>query len=202
MKFLIIVDMQNDFLDGPLGNDMCRATIPEVVKLIESSDHLWNGVFLTQDTHFENYLETLEGKNLPVKHCEFHSDGWKLNKAVEMAANDSYRYLVRNVYKATFGSFDLVQQIEDLISEYLSDPNGSMENPSLAARFGKTGSNLEFHVCGVCTSICVLANVVLLRAKYPDAKIVVHANACGDVTKEMHDAAMVCFKSQQCEIED
>lgn len=200
MKILVVVDMQNDFLDGPLGNDMCRATVPEVVKLIESVK--WDGVFVTQDTHFDNYPETLEGKKLPVTHCLFQSNGWQLNSDVERAVMIKWTYLARGVYKPTFGSFNLLKQIEDLAHEHLSDPHGSFENPELLSRMASTGQNFEFHVCGVCTSICVLANTVLLRAKYPDAKIIVHAKACGDVTQEMHDAALVCFKSQQCEVVD
>ena len=200
MKNLVIVDMQNDFLDGPLGNEMCRATVPEVVKLIESEKYDWDGIFVTQDTHFDNYENTLEGRKLPVPHCLFKSDGWKLNRDIEIALFENYEYLPRHVYKPTFGSHELIQQIENSIDEWLSDPNGSMDNDKLISRVAATGESLEFHVCGVCTSICVLANVVLLRATWPDAKIVIHAKACGDVTEEMHKAALVCFKSQQCDV--
>ncbi len=201
MKCLIIVDMQNDFLDGPLGNEMCRAAIPEVVNLIESEDHTWDGIFVTQDTHFENYDKTLEGRKLPVPHCKFKSEGWKTNQKIVDVLEENYKFLPQFIYKPTFGSYELIQQIEFAINEWLSDPVGTMDNTALASRIAASGDGLEFHVCGVCTSICVLANVVLLRAKWPDAKIVVHAKACGDVTEEMHNAALVCFKSQQCDVE-
>ena len=195
MKFLIIVDMQNDFLDGALGNGHCRAAIPEVVKLIEDGRKDWHAIFLTRDTHFDNYENTLEGRKLPVPHCKYHTHGWNVNDDIRKALEVTGIY----VNKPTFGSFELLTAIEDIITETL-DRFTPQDNP-MRDRIGMGLDTLEFHVCGVCTSICVLANVVLLRAKYPDAKIVVHQKACGDVTKEMHDAALICFKSQQCEVE-
>lgn len=188
MKALIIVDMQNDFLTGPLGNEHCRKAIPAVVNLIESEK--WDNVFATKDTHTENYPNTLEGKKLPVLHCVKESDGWQIEKTIEetILGND-LNYTV--VEKPTFGSIDLHKRIFQKYTWLYGDQ---------AAEMLGRGSDLEFHVCGVCTSICVLANVVLLRACWPDAKIVVHADACGDVTKEMHEAAKICFAAQQCEV--
>ena len=188
MKALVIVDMQNDFLTGPLGNDHCRKAIEKVVDLIKSEK--WDVVYATRDTHTKNYPNTLEGKKLPVEHCIWQTDGWKVESSIEKAVLDNDLNLIE-VDKPTFGSIDLNRSIVD---DYL-------------CRYGKQatemlgrGADLEFHVCGVCTSICVLANVVLLRAAWPDAKIVVHADACGDVTMGMHEAAKVCFNAQQCEV--
>ena len=188
MKTLIIVDMQNDFLTGPLGNEHCRAAIPEVVKLVANEN--WDAVFATRDTHTDVYMNTLEGAKLPVPHCKYQTDGWKVEESI-LAALENINTGFVAVDKPTFGSIDLHKSI---MEEY-------------EYRYGKQatemlgrGADLEFHVCGVCTSICVLANVVLLRASWPDAKIVVHANACGDVTKEMHEAAKICFTAQQCEV--
>jgi len=188
MKALIIVDMQNDFLTGPLGNEHCRKAIPAVVNLIKSEK--WDNVFATKDTHTENYPNTLEGKKLPVLHCVKESDGWQIEKTIEetILGND-LNYTV--VEKPTFGSIDLHKRIFQKYTWLYGDQ---------AAEMLGRGSDFEFHVCGVCTSICVLANVVLLRACWPDAKIVVHADACGDVTKEMHEAAKICFAAQQCEV--
>ena len=188
MKTLIIVDMQNDFLTGPLGNEHCRAAIPEVVKLVANEN--WDAVFATRDTHTDVYMNTLEGAKLPVPHCKYQTDGWKVEESI-LAVLENINTGFVAVDKPTFGSIDLHKSI---MEEY-------------EYRYGKQatemlgrGADLEFHVCGVCTSICVLANVVLLRASWPDAKIVVHANACGDVTKEMHEAAKICFAAQQCEV--
>lgn len=196
MKYLIVIDMQNDFLDGPLGNEMCRVAIPEVVNLIKSEK--WNRIFLTRDTHFDNYTRTLEGRKLPIPHCKFQSEGWKVNSEIMDALHSQDVFNYGFVDKPTFGSLSLIKSIENYIEENFNTCDD--EAKELIRRVG-CGEGLEFHVCGVCTSICVLANVVILRAKYPDAKIIIHERACGDVTKEMHNAALVCFKSQQCEVE-
>ena len=190
MKALIIVDMQNDFLTGPLGNDHCLAAIPEVVKLIQSQK--WDAMVATKDTHDTNYMRTLEGEKLLIEHCVIDSDGWKLNANVDDAMSKVHvKGWADRLQKPTFGSFDLIEWIRD---KYCSQHGQQAQN-----QLGRGGA-LELHFCGVCTSICVLANVVLCRAAFPDAKIVIHANACGDVTKEMHEAAKICFKAQQCEV--
>ena len=188
MKALIIVDMQNDFLTGTLGNEHCKKAIDGVLKLI--TEEKWDYVFATKDTHTENYPNTLEGKKLPVLHCVRETDGWQIEKTIEgTVLGNNLNYVV--VEKPTFGSIDLHKRIMD---EY------HWRYGEQATEMLGRGADLEFHVCGVCTSICVLANVVLLRACWPDAKIVVHADACGDVTKEMHEAAKICFAAQQCEV--
>lgn len=188
MKVLIIVDMQNDFLIGPLGNEHCKKAIDGVVKLLKSEK--WDAVYATRDTHMDNYMKTLEGEKLPVVHCVKGTDGWNLNKDVEVTVIANEQNLVV-VDKPTFGSVDLHKEI---FTRYANDYGQQ------AAEMLGRGNDLEFHVCGVCTSICVLANVVLLRACWPDAEIVVHADACGDVTMEMHEAAKICFAAQQCEV--
>lgn len=188
MKNLIIVDMQNDFLTGPLGNEHCKKAIDGVLKLI--NEEKWDRVFATKDTHTENYPNTLEGKKLSVLHCVKETDGWQIEKTIERAVlGNNLNYI--EVEKPTFGSTDLHKRI---MEEY-----NWIYDEQATEMLGR-GGDLEFHVCGVCTSICVLANVVLLRACWPDAKIVVHADACGDVTKEMHEAAKICFEAQQCEV--
>lgn len=189
MKTLIIIDMQNDFLTGPLGNEHCRAAISEVISLIRSEE--WDNIITTRDTHTDSYMNTLEGQKLPVPHCKYETAGWEVNSDIKNAIYDHESSHYFEVDKPTFGSFDIHKEI---IKEY--EFNYGQQATEMLGR----GSDLEFHVCGVCTSICVLANVVILRATWPDAKIVVHANACGDVTKEMHEAAKICFASQQCEV--
>lgn len=186
MKALIIIDMQNDFLTGPLGNDHCRSAIDGVVKLVKREK--WDTVYATRDTHTGNYMKTLEGENLPIVHCIKDTDGWQINEEIKKAITDNNLNFVE-VDKPTFGSIDLHKRIMDEYHWIYGEQATEM--------LGR-GADLEFHVCGVCTSICVLANVVLLRACWPDAKIVVHADACGDVTKEMHEAAKICFTAQQC----
>lgn len=203
LNYLIVVDMQNDFLTGPLGNDHCRRTIEPVCELIRK--HLkkkadTSGIFLTRDTHGKDYMKTLEGKKLPVKHCICNSEGWMLADEINaIVAGDVVHHLdflrhdgctIDVVDKRTFGSFDLL--------DFLKDDIGS--KGQLADTLAKNGANLTFDLCGVCTSICVLANAVLLRAKFPNAIIRIHKDACGDVTEEAHEAALKVLGMQQCDI--
>ena len=187
MKALIIVDMQNDFLTGPLGNEHCRAAIPGVVDLIKQDN--WDVIVATKDTHDpEKYRSSLEGQKLPIDHCFVNTDGWKIDNDIENALQKAHvPDWVVWLQKPTFGSLDLPNAI------------AHMYETQAKCQIGR-GRALELHFCGVCTSICVLANVVICRAAFPDAKIVVHTEACGDVTKEMHEAAKICFASQQCEV--
>lgn len=187
-KVLVIVDMQNDFLTGSLGGEHCRKAIPGCVKLLQ--EEKWEKVIITIDTHGENYLDTLEGRKLPVVHCLRNTWGQKVCREIADVVNQmkhieeipSNERMFVEVDKNTFGSFSLAFDIDRHV-EGLDDPDGT-----------------EIHMCGVCTSICVLANAVLLRATHPNARIVIHADACGDVNEEMHRHALECLKAQQCDI--
>ena len=187
-KILCIIDMQNDFLTGSLGGEHCRKAIPGCVKLLQ--EEKWEKVFITIDTHDENYTDTLEGRKLPVVHCLRDTWGQKVCREIadvvyqmkhldEIPSNE--RMFVE-VEKGTFGSLNLAFALDRQI-EGLDKVDGA-----------------EIHMCGVCTSICVLANAVLIRASYPNAKIVIHADACGDVNEEMHQHALACLRAQQCDI--
>jgi len=195
-QVLVVVDMQNDFVyeRGSLyvhKNDDDNATkdvVGEVCKLIDVGIN-WDAVVCTLDTHFGNYQKTLEGEKLPVPHCVYGTWGHELHDDVKKALDSTGHY--RTVEKNTFGSLDLV--------DYEIRESLDFEH-DVTLPFGTKGGELEIHICGVCTSICVLANAVLIRAKYPDAKIVVHKDACADVTNESHEAALKVLQSQQCEI--
>ena len=187
-KILCIIDMQNDFLTGSLGGEHCRKAIPGCVKLLQ--EEKWEKVFITIDTHDENYTDTLEGRKLPVVHCLRDTWGQKVCREIadvvyqmkhldEIPSNE--RMFVE-VEKGTFGSDNLAFGMDRHI-EGLDKVDGT-----------------EIHMCGVCTSICVLANAVLLRAFHPNTKIVIHADACGDINEEMHQHALECLRAQQCEI--
>lgn len=192
-KVLVVIDMQNDFLTGSLGGKHCRKAIPGCVSLLEKvayGEDGFIGAVLTLDTHYDNYLETLEGKKLPVVHCVKGTKGHKIcdeltgvvARARLSIPSDENKFTY--VSKSTFGSRDqLFQAICQLI-----------------ANNDVSGRDVEYHFCGVCTSICVLANAVICRATIPDAKIVIHADACGDVNEEMHRHALECLKAQQCDI--
>lgn len=171
-KILVVVDMQKDFVDGALGSKEAVAIVPNVVNKIKDFE---GDIFVTYDTHFENYMDTNEGKNLPVPHCIKGTDGWELNEEVAKAlANRKYT----PVEKITFGSVDL---------------------PGLV---GKAAGDEEFTVelVGLCTDICVVSNALLLKANFPEMNILVDAACCAGVTVESHEAALTTMKMCQIEV--
>ena len=189
-QVLIVVDMQNDFVSRQ--GQLCVPDAPRAIintRLLIGESEPWDAVICTLDTHFGNYNDTLEGRKLPLPHCIFGSWGHELHDDIKKELDDTGHY--RTIEKNTFGSLNLVDyEIREAL-EFDHD---------VTLPFGTKGGELEIHICGVCTSICVLANAVLIRAKYPDAKIVVHKDACADVTNEAHEAALKVLQSQQCEI--
>ena len=172
-KALIVIDMQNDFLTGSLGNKECAATIGPVRELLES--RAWDLVVFTRDTHRADYADTLEGRKLPVPHCLEGSDGWQIAEPLRSRAEAPDALVVD---KPTFGSTALA---DELVRRF---PDG----------------DVRFHLCGVCTSICVLSNAALVRANFPDAEIVVHETATADVTPELKAHALAVLGSIQCDV--
>lgn len=168
-KFLVVVDMQNDFVDGALGSKEAVAIVPNVVKKIKEFD---GEIFVTYDTHFDNYMETNEGKNLPVKHCIKGTKGWELNNDVKNAL-DSKSYI--EVEKLTFGSVKLPELVK------------------------ATAGDEEFTVelIGLCTDICVVSNALMLKANFPEIDMFVDSSCCAGVTVESHEAALTTMKMCQ-----
>lgn len=171
-KILVVVDMQKDFVDGALGSKEAVAIVPNVVNKIKDFE---GDIFVTYDTHFENYMDTNEGKNLPVPHCIKGTDGWELNEEVAKAlVNRKYT----PVEKITFGSVDL---------------------PGLVGKAaGDEAFTVEF--VGLCTDICVVSNALLLKANFPEMNILVDAACCAGVTVESHEAALTTMKMCQIEV--
>lgn len=171
-KFLVVVDMQKDFVDGALGTTEAVAIVPKVTKKISEFD---GDIFVTYDTHFENYMETSEGKKLPVPHCIKGTNGWKLNDEVAKALN---RKEYTEVEKITFGSVDLPALIKN------------------------TAGDEEFSVelIGLCTDICVVSNALLLKANFPEMEISVDQSCCAGVTPESHNASITTMKMCQINI--
>ncbi len=165
--FLIVVDMQKDFVDGALGTAEARAIVPAVVEKIKGFD---GDIIVTYDTHEEDYMDTREGKFLPVPHCIKGTDGWELNDDVA-AALEEKAYTV--VEKPTFGSVMLPAVLEQLAGE----------------------EDFDVELVGLCTDICVVSNALLLKAAFPEVDMTVDAACCAGVTPESHKAAlltMVC----------
>lgn len=173
MKVLAVIDMQNDFIDGTLGTEEAVAIVPEVVKKVREFD---GKVIATRDTHGENYLDSAEGKKLPVVHCVKGTEGWKIRAEVEEALEG--RGAVK-IDKPTFGSVELGEYVRDL---------------------SKTEDVEEITVIGLCTDICVISNALLLKAYLPEVPIRVEAECCAGVTPESHRQALAAMKMCQIEI--
>lgn len=171
-RFLIVVDMQKDFVDGALGTPEAEAIVPAAAKEIEAFD---GAIFATFDTHFENYLDTAEGKKLPVAHCVKGTLGWALNGAIA-AALEKKGYTP--VEKRTFGSVDLPALIKEKAG----------------------GEDFEITLIGLCTDICVVSNALLLKAAFPEQRICVKASCCAGVTPALHEAALQTMASCQIDI--
>ena len=175
MKYLIVVDMQNDFVTGSLSNTEAQAIVPKIAEYVKN----WNGhVIFTRDTHHSDYLDTMEGKNLPVKHCIENSWGWEICGDIENAIDWEEVEDVTFINKPTFG---YVKGIKNYI--------GSLN-----------GYPTSIEVVGTCTDICVVSNVLGLKETYPECKIIVHKNMCAGVTPESHDAALNVMKMCQVEV--
>lgn len=171
-KFLVVVDMQNDFVDMALGTEEAVRIVPAVAAKIESFD---GEIFVTYDTHFDNYPDTAEGKKLPVPHCIKGTDGWQLNARVRQAL-DGKAYTA--VEKNTFGSVELPKLI------------------NAAAN----GEAFSVELIGLCTDICVVSNALLLKASFPENEISVDSACCAGVTPETHNAALATMRSCQIDI--
>lgn len=173
MKALIVVDMQNDFITGSLGSDLTKAVVPNVVDKIKNEDY--DLLVFTQDTHEEDYLDTLEGQKLPIVHCIQYSNGWQIIDEIKNITEDIYIPMTY-VPKNTFGFegwrnlFDTDEEID------------------------------EIEICGVCTDICVVSNALVLRMLYPNVKITVDAKCCAGTSVEAHNAALATMKSCQIDV--
>ena len=179
-KVLIVVDMQNDFVTGVLGSNEAVRILPNVKKKIEQYMASGDEIIYTRDTHFESYLDTNEGKHLPVKHCIKDTEGWQVVSEID---NPKYQH----INKYTFGYSDWRRELTDL--QFIKDDADFVENKPEA-----------IEVVGVCTDICVVSNVLILKALYPEVEITVDASCCAGVTPESHRAALETMKSCQINV--
>lgn len=171
MKVLVVVDMQNDFIDGALGTKEAEKIVPEVVKKIKGFRGM---VLATRDTHEENYLDTQEGKKLPVKHCIRNTEGWEIRPEIRSLISET------PVDKVTFGSVGL--------GEFLRSYHEQKEAVE------------SITLVGLCTDICVISNAMVLKANLPEVPIIVDAACCAGVTPESHKNALEAMKVCQIEV--
>ena len=171
MNILVVVDMQNDFIDGALGTPEAVAIVPKVMVKMMNFDGL---VLATRDTHGEDYLERQEGKKLPVVHCIKGTHGWEIKDEIQQLL------ISQPIDKPTFGSEALGNVLKDLNNDV--EPIDSIT------------------LVGLCTDICVISNAMLLKAFLPEVPIMVDASCCAGVTSESHERALEAMKACQIEI--
>lgn len=170
--FLIVVDMQKDFVDGALGSAEAQSIVPAVVEKIRG----FNGeVIVTYDTHEEDYMSTREGRLLPVPHCIRDTAGWQLDTAVADALADR-AYTV--VEKPTFGAVTLPEVVKQLAGD----------------------EDFSVELIGLCTDICVVSNAMLLKAAFPEVDMTVDAACCAGVTPQSHQAALTTMACCQISV--
>ena len=169
-KILIVVDMQHDFIYGSLGTSEAQAIVQNVKSKIVEYRSDGHHVYFTRDTHYSDYMDTQEGKRLPVPHCINNTFGWKIVDALDNA----HRWEIDYIDKTTFGYIDWDKRI-------------SSNTPSI-------------EIIGVCTDICVISNALILKAMFPEAEITVDASCCAGVTPEKHKAALEVMKSCQINV--
>lgn len=170
--YLIVVDMQNDFIDGALGTPEAQAIVEKVAAKIRAFD---GKVIFTRDTHSENYMETQEGAKLPVPHCIKGSEGWEIRAELEALRTEPA------VDKPSFGSLALAHMLAE---ENAAEPIGSVT------------------LVGLCTDICVISNAMIIKATMPEVPITVDAACCAGVTPESHKNALAAMKMCQITIEN
>lgn len=175
MKYLIVVDMQKDFISGSLGTEEAKAILPRV---IDKVGHYNGQIIFTKDTHTKDYLKTQEGRNLPVKHCILGEDGWMLADELEKAAKSGGFQIYE---KPAFGSVALAEALKT-------------ENEKAPIE--------EIELCGLCTDICVISNALLLKAFLPEVPVCVDASCCAGVTPESHKNALEAMKMCQILIKE
>lgn len=171
MKYLIVVDMQNDFITGSLGTKEAEAILPKVIEKVKNFE---GTILYTKDTHQADYMATQEGKNLPVEHCIEGSWGWMLADELEKL---SAGHKVFN--KPTFGSTEL--------AKYLVEENEKEEIE-------------EIELCGLCTDICVISNAFVIKANLTEVPVTVDASCCAGVTPESHLNALAAMKMCQVKV--
>ena len=168
-NFLIVVDMQNDFIDGALGSKEAQAIVPNVVEKIKNFS---GRIIFTRDTHLENYMESREGRHLPVPHCIKDTEGWQICPQLK----DLCGFVID---KPCFGSMELAQL---LMKEHEKQPIDSI------------------CLIGLCTDICVISNAMIIKSALPEVDIIIDSACCAGVTPASHLNALEAMKMCQIEI--
>ena len=170
MNILVVIDMQNNFIDGALGTPEAEAIVPNVVDKVKN----FNGLVLaTRDTHGEDYLQTQEGRMLPVEHCIRGTYGWEIREEIAELLESL------PIDKPTFGSETLGKVLKE---------------------FNKSEPIDSITLVGLCTDICVISNAMLLKAFLPEVPVIVDSLCCAGVTADSHERALEAMKACQVEV--
>lgn len=180
IDMLIVVDMQRDFVSGALGSDEARAIVPAVAARIRRAKEEGTQVVFTLDTHESDYMDTREGRFLPVPHCIQGSEGWALEPGI---AKECARGMI-SFEKPTFGSTALMHHVA----------------AAAGAKGCVNGKGMTIELCGVCTDICVVSNALLIKAALPEADLIVDSALCAGVTPAKHAAALETMRSCQIDV--
>lgn len=172
-SILIVIDMQNDFIDGSLGTPEAAGIVEAVKEKIRGYEP--EDIFITMDTHESDYLTTQEGRNLPVEHCIRGSKGWAIREDIARLLTDRS---IKIYEKPTFGSRKLAEDLKEISQK----------------------EEIELELIGLCTDICVVSNAILLKAAMPEVRIRVDADCCAGVTPKLHEAALATMQSCQIEV--
>ena len=170
-KILIVIDMQNDFIDGALGTAEAVGIVEAVKEKIRSYPP--KDVIATMDTDFENYMQAQEGRYLPVPHCVRGTEGWEIRPEIAGLLKGAKVY-----EKPTFGSMQLAEDLKAAAEK----------------------EEIELELIGLCTDICVVSNALLLKAQMPEVRISVDASCCAGVTPQKHEAALETMRSCQIRV--
>ena len=174
-KILIVIDMQNDFVTGALGSQDAQNILWNVREKIDTYVAEASEVIFTRDTHDKDYMQTNEGRHLPVAHCIRETQGWQICTCLTEGLTSAYPV----IDKPTFGYVDWKAVIKSEQAD---------------------GGDLRIELVGVCTDICVVSNALILKALYPEADVLVDADCCAGVTRESHEAALMTMKACQVEV--
>lgn len=180
---LIVVDAQNDFIDGPLGTPEAQAAVPKIVEKIKDSGEE-TLILFTKDTHEENYLDTQEGRILPIKHCINGTDGWRIHKEIRDAWLSKVGTIILNepennntFCKNQFGSGELMYFLRMIESDFD-----------------------EIQLVGFCTDICVITNALLIKTFFPEIPVSIDSSCCAGTMPEYHQKALDVMKSCQIDV--
>lgn len=175
-NYLIVVDMQKDFITGPLGTEEAVRILPLVKERIDKALEDGEKVIFTRDTHFENYMDTQEGKKLPVMHCIEGTSGWGIDEGLMDYVDNGDAFIIN---KVTFGS--------RILAEFLAAENefNPIEKVTLV---------------GLCTDICVISNALTVKAFLPEVPIIVDSSLCAGVTPASHENALEAMKMCQIDV--